>query len=376
MGVDWSRGMRQSFELVEVDAGTWTEGAEHGELVSATVTYEDEGQLCSADLESDEQFETGYYRLYIVAEQDGETERLPIATVLCESDTLSSDGKHATYDATGYSALKELDDTAPRIGWAVGSSTSVMTAVRSILSSHCRAPKSYAVSSTAMCENYVAEEDDTWLDVVEDLLAQVSAHLEVDGWGRVLVVPDVDASALSPAATWTDSPGDGELSVSLPDLDVDFDRADVPNRYEAVLSKDDGFLVAAAQNDDPASEVSTVARGRVVLERDTSPDVDDECGQSQLEQYAIDMLAEATEQTVTYTYTRGFWPGVHVGTCVELVRELVGVAATGVVCRQVVSCETGCMVEETVERSAGLDAELSVADFYEGSDVDDEEDDG
>lgn len=375
MGVDWSRGMRQSFELVEVDADTWTEGAEHGELVSATVTYEDEGQLCSAELESDEQFSTGYYRLYIVAEQDGEAERVPVATVLCESDTLSSDGKHATYDATGYSPLKELDDTAPRIGWAVGSGTSVMSAVKAVLSEHCRAPKSYAVSSTATCESYVAEEDDSWLDVVEDLLAQVSAHLEVDGWGRVLVVPDADSSALSPAVTWTDSPDDGEASVSLPDLEVDFDRADVPNRYEAVLSGDSSFIVAAAQNDDPASEVSTVSRGRVVLERDTSPDVDDGCTQGQLEQYALDMLAEATQQTVTYTYQRGFWPGVHVGTCVELVRELAGVTATGVVCKQVVSCETGCTVEETVKRSAGLDAELSTADFYEGSGADDEGED-
>lgn len=340
MAIDWTAGMGQAYEVVAVDAETWTEQTALANLVSCSITRENSGLLVSANMEVDAAMSAGYYRVYLIAEQGAEKERVALATVLCESDSISGNGKVLTRSVTGYGPLKELEDTLPPLGWAC---TDVETGIRAVLG-HVRAPWSVDGFDAIACA-WVAEESDTWLDVLESLCAIAGLHMEQDGYGRLHAAADVDASALLPSYTFADDEG----SILLPDLSVELNRADVPNRYEVVYSTDSGYMCAYAENNDANNAVSIPSRGRTVTARETSPDVADGVTQTELDALAVSLLKSATATTRTQSYSHGFTPDVQVGSCVLLSYSRAGYEQKAIVVKQTIDCATGCTVEETAE---------------------------
>lgn len=357
MALDWTAGMAQAFELVALDPATWTETGEVGGLVSCDITWEDEGLRCSATIEMDNQPSAGYYRVYLIATQGSESERVALATVLAETDSWSSDGKRITYKLTGYSPLRELDDDMPSLGWTPGAAD-VASVTASIFAEHCRAPFT-AVACDTTASTWVAEEDDTWLDVVESLLSAANMHLEVNEYGAITAVPDDTDVQITPSYTFDD---DNSSSILMPDMSVSLSRFDTPNRAEAIWSGDSGVLVSYAENNDADSVTSIPSRGRVVLVRDTAPDVSDTPSQAELDAYAVEMLRDASSQTRKHTYTHGYVPDVVLGSHVRLANSAIGYEADAVVVKQVVSCTPGCKVEETAEWDEGTYIEIENVD--------------
>lgn len=344
--MDWHAGMSQTYELIKIDGSTWLETEKVQTLSECSITYEDEGLRYSVTASVDEELDPGYYRIYLIAEQGDDKQRVALATFLSEIDTWEGDGKRITYKIEGYSPLKELEDTMPAIGWAaVGN---VVEIVSDIVDNYCRAPLS-AEATDVTVSDWVAEEDETWLDVIEALLALADMHLEVDSTGRVLLKADADNTLLSAAYTFSDD--NSELqSILMPDVSIDTDYSSTPNRCEVVYSDDDVSYIGIAENNDENSAVSIPNRGRTVLYRETSPDVSsDTVSQSVINALAVSLLTEQTAQTVTQTYSHGYTPDVQIGTCVRLDYQAMSYSQKAVVTKQVLDCQTGLTVEETAE---------------------------
>lgn len=355
MSIDWTAGMTQTFELVAVDAGTWTETGAVDLLEGATIAREDEGTRVSVDLDLGGELAQGYYRLYLIAEQDGEGERVALATFLVTSCARSYDGRRSTWTATGYSPLVELESDMPPIGWSVADlddATGVESWCRTIVGAHCRAPLGTVESgSDAVQATWVAGDDETWLDTLEGLLALASLHVTVDPLGRIGFARDADLAECSPSVAFGDG-GDGVACVLHPDLAIETETEDVPNVVEVVYSNDSVGCSCRA-TDDSDAPTSTASRGYTVLYRETDPDLSDGLTAATVEQavqdYADDLLAELTARTVTLSYSHGFVPDVDVGSVVRLEYGAAGWRGNAVVTAQTIECRPGLAVEETAE---------------------------
>ena len=345
-GIDWTSGMQRSYSLVSVDADAWTEGAACSTAQDISIELDDEGTRLSVSLDAGEALE-GYWRVYMDVVQGGVAAHVPLATFLVTERVPRTEGHRTVWGIEGHSCLWELDVQYPDIGWTC--SQEPVTACAKVVASHCRAPlASYAVPSSSSATQWTAEEDETWLDVLEALLALAGMHVEVDAWGRVVFAADV-ADVAAAACAWTFGDAEGEASVLLPDASAEPGESDIPNAVHVVLSTDDGYLESTVTDDDASRATSTVRRGYAHVLRETSPDLDETATQAEVDAYAQDLLDSYTHATVPVTYTHAWVPGVAVGSVVGLDYPACGVTGRALVTAQGIECTPACLVEETAE---------------------------
>lgn len=176
----------------------------------------------------------------------------------------------------------------------------------------------------------------------------VHYKLDLDEMGRVLFVPDQDISSLSPVWTYTDD----NSSILYPELNMDHDIYGIPNVVEVIYTdltkenKENCYIVSRVVNDDPNSPVSTVSRGREIVQRIINPDIHGKPTQKIVDQYAEDLLSALSSIEYTVSYTHGYCP-VRVGDCVRLNYTRAGLKnIKAKVISQTINCETGCSVSE------------------------------
>ena len=115
-----------------------------------------------------------------------------------------------------------------------------------------------------------------------------------------------------------------------------------------------GYLYSKVVNDDPDSPISTVTRGREIVQRVTNPELVGIPTQAQLNDYAKQTLRDLSTLEYTLTYTHGYCP-VRVGDCVRINYRRAGlINQNAKVIRQNIKCETGCQVEETAVYTRSL----------------------
>lgn len=167
--------------------------------------------------------------------------------------------------------------------------------------------------------------------------------LGLDELGRVLFMPDQDISSLAPVWTYTDD----NSSILYPDLNMEHDLYGIPNVMEVVYTDNKRYLVSRIVNDDPNSPVSTITRGREIVQRVINPDIHGEVTQEVLDKYAEELLSAVSSVEYTVSYTHGYCP-VRVGDCVRLNYTRAGLKnVKAKVISQTIECETGCSVSET-----------------------------
>jgi hypothetical protein len=343
MAIDWHGSMRQSFELFEIDAGTWREVRRIGTVTEVKAVRDlDSDTIESASIAVDEEVGEVYVRAYIVAEQDGGRESVPVGTWLVQTPTVSHDGKTSTRTLSAYSPLIELRDDMPPIGWTAQAGSSCVAAAAQAAAAHCRAPVSMPDDGTVLTESWTAEPDDTWLSVVAALLDKAAMRLSVAPDGTIGCEPVRDQASVRPARRYDD----GNSSILMPDVTDTTDWYGLPNVYEVVLSRDTGYLRAEAVNDDPSCPLSTVSRGRVVRVRDTEPELPESPTQQDVDAYAERMLREQSAREHSVTFTHG-WDGGNVGDGVRLDYDRAGIHRDMVSIRQTVNLSTGVTVDET-----------------------------
>lgn len=356
---DWTASMQQTYEYYEVDPDTWEDRRKIDIVTSSSITRDvssDTGGSASFNVSSD--LGELYIRVYLITTQNRITEKFPLGTYLCQTTGEGFDGKVKDVTLDAYAPLLELKEKNTPLGYSLGKDVNILQSASRIVSQNVRAPVVGAEGDYVLSYPFVANINDTWFTFISDLLASVQYTMDVDELGRIIFIPEQDTNSLQPIWTYTDD----NSSILQPDFDVSRDLYGIPNVLEVVYTKEDGiytkedgsYIYSKVTNDDPNSPISTVTRGREVMQRITDPDIFGSPTQVQLDDYAKQTLRNLSTIEYTLTYTHGYCP-VRVGDCVLINYERAGlINQRAKVIRQNIKCETGCQVEETAVYTLSL----------------------
>ena len=341
---DWLSSMQQTFEYYVVDPGTWKDSRRITTVTSCDISRDSTSEtLGSASITVTETLGECYIRAYLVTIQNGITEKHPLGTFLVQTPSLNFDGKVQSLSADAYTPLLELKENPPPIGYSILEGENVMERAYMLTREHARAPVVQPVDSSILHYDFVADTSDTWLSFITDLIANAKFIFTLDEMGRILFSPKQNTASLQPVWTYDDD----DKSILYQDISVSKDLYNIPNVVEVLYSNGTDSYYARVVNDDPASPVSTVNRGREIIHRVTDPGLVGDPTKNQIEEYANQLLKELSAIECTVSYTHGYCP-VRVGDCVRLNYSragLVGVKAK--VVSQSIRCEPGCPVSES-----------------------------
>ena len=340
---DWLSSMQQTFEYYIVDPKTWKDIELIDTVKSSTIQRDAEAEtLGSATIDMTESVGESYIRIYLITIQNGLRERHPLGTFLVQTPSLSFNGRLQNISVDAYTPLIELKESPPPLGYSILKNSNVMDFAYRLARERARAPVVKTECNTRLGMNFTASTDDTWLTFLSDLIANAKYNFALDEMGRILLSPYQDTASLQPVWTYNDD----NSSILYPEISVDRDLYGIPNVVEVIHSNGAGYYFVRAVNDDPNSVTSTVSRGREIIHRVNNPDLVGKPTESQVKDYANQLLRELSVLEYTVTYTHGYCP-VRLGDCVRLNYARAGITnIKAKVISQTIKCEPGCPVTE------------------------------
>ena len=340
---DWTASMQQTFEYYIVDPKSWRDIKRLENVKSCTISRDsDADTLGSATFELSEAIGECYVRVYLITIQNGIQERFPLGTYLLQTPESSFDGKRNSISVDAYTPLLELKENMPPVGYYIPKGQNAMKYVYTLTHEHVRAPVVEAESSTTLFYDFVADTSDTWLTFLTDLATYSKHKFDLDEMGRVLFAPHQDSASLQPIWEYDD----GNSSILYPDLTYKHDMYGVPNAIEVVYSDGDNHYYTKIVNDDPNSPISTVNRGREIMERESNPSLVGDPTDNKIKAYAEQKLRDLSSLEYTVSYTHGYCP-VRVGDCVRFNYARPGLnGIKAKVISQTIKCQPGVPVSE------------------------------
>lgn len=339
--IDYGRAYMSTFRVYRVDERTWHDGEElHGVTSGSISVTRDAGgdTIESGSMTVTGGFESGYYRIVMDVDQDGEIAREEIATLLFERSSVVRDRSTDTVSVEGQSVLYPASVERVVSGeYAPDGADGAQYAAR-LLRRCVKAPVSVH-GSFRLGRNVVHAFGDTVLEAVYAVLDAGGFIIQVHGDGGVHVLP-------RPTEPKAEVDGTNTRLV-MPGVKHGYAVLKVPNRYIA----DDDYERAVVVNDDPESDVSTVARGYYHDQLDTSPcPVDGET----LERYARRRLRELSTVYDTREYQREWVPGLLPGDIVKASVPELGLDGNLRVTSQSIRCGHGAVVSEKATKEVRL----------------------
>ena len=344
MEIDWSESMEQSFEYYEVDPNTWKDIRKIENVKSCTIDRDESSDtLGSASISIVDTLGETYIRAYLLIRQNGNNFRVTLGTFLVQTPSSDFDGKNRNVTMDCYTPLLELKENPPPLGYTLMKGENIMERAYEICRENCRAPVVETKLEKVLEANFVSNTDDTWLVFLQDLLAQAKYKFYLDEEGKILFAPIQKLEQLKPVWTFNDD----NSSILYPDINLEHDLYGIPNVVEVVCSTGTEMYTARIVNDDPNSPTSTVNRGREILYRETSPNIQGIPSVEQINEYAEALLEELSSVEYQVSYKHGYCP-VRVGDCVRLNYERADLKdIKAKVISQSINCETSCSVDET-----------------------------
>lgn len=344
MEIDWSESMEQSFEYYEVDPNTWKDIRKIDNVKSCSIDRDESSDtLGSASISIVDTLGETYIRAYLLIRQNGNNFRVTLGTFLVQTPSSDFDGKNRNVTMDCYTPLLELKENPPPLGYTLMKGENIMERAYEICRENCRAPVVETKLEKVLEANFVSNTDDTWLVFLQDLLAQAKYKFYLDEEGKILFAPIQKLEQLKPVWTFNDD----NSSILYPDINLEHDLYGIPNVVEVVCSTGTEMYTARIVNDDPNSPTSTVNRGREILYRETSPNIQGVPSVEQINEYAEALLEELSSVEYQVSYKHGYCP-VRVGDCVRLNYERADLKdVKAKVISQSINCETSCSVDET-----------------------------
>ena len=348
---DWLSSMQQTFEYYTVDPGTWKDDKKLDNVKSCTISRDFGTEtLGSATIEVTESVGECYIRVYMLAIQNGVTEKVPLGTFLVQTPSSSFNGKVRNVTMDAYTPLLELKENPTELGYSLLKGDNTMEKAYMIAREKMRAPVVQTESSHTLFNDFVANTNDTWLTFLSDLIANAKFHFDLDELGRVLFAPKQEMDSLQPVWTYNDD----NSSILLPDITMDHDYYGIPNVVEVIYSSDKEIYYGKAVNDDINSPLSIQNRGRTIRKIVTNPDGLGNPTNNQIQEYAEQLLKELSTVEYAISYTHGYCP-VRLGDCVRLNYTRAGITnVKAKVTSQSIKCEPGCQVSETATFTSKL----------------------
>lgn len=335
--MDWSKSYKASWRFFRVNRKTWADAESISGIDGVEVTRTADGDLLeSGSIETNGELDADYYRAVMTAEQDGEVERVDVATLLYEESDGENDHGGTTHTLDGHSVLYPASKTAILTGEYAPSGIDGAQYAAEMLQQTINAPV-HVEGSFTLNENIVHEIGASVLDAVWAVLNAGNFVIQIDGRGEVYIVP----MPTEPALILDNS----SMNLLTNGLHYTTNISEIPNRYIII---DQDFMTVAT-NDDPESEVSTVSRGYYVDEVDESAiPVNGET----YEEYADRMLHAKSCMEDERKYEREYCPDVLLYDIVKIsINSLQGDLR---VHSQSINSEHGITVEEKAIRSIDL----------------------
>lgn len=350
---DWLSSMQQTYEYYTVDPTTWKDDKLLEYVTSCTINRDSTAEtLGSATLEMTEPIGEVYIRIYLVTIQNGVKEKHPLGTFLAQCPSSSFDGKVKGISVDAYTPLLELKEKQPPLGYSIlkNDSRTIMEIVTDLTDENARATVIPAKHDKKLTNNFVANTEDTWLGFLTDLMANAKYKFDLDEMGRIMFKPDQETAKLQPVWTYNDD----NSSILQPDVTIERDIYGIPNVVEVIYANGSKYFYAKVSNDDPNSPTSTVSRGREITRRITDPSFVGVPSEDEVDEYAKQVLKEASTIEYSVTFVHGYCP-VRVGDCVMLNYSRAGLKhIKAKVVSQSINCEPGCQVTEKVVFTAEL----------------------
>lgn len=342
--IDWTSSMQQTFEFYLVDPATWKDQRLIDTITECTINRDlSSSTLGSATINCNEVMDECYIRAYLVVNQNGYIEKIPLGTVLVQTPSIRFDGKKKSMSMDAYTPLIELKSTVPPIGYSILEKSNTMGVAANLCRENMRAPVVPITVDTELPSDFVSNLDDTWLSFLTDLIFNAKYRFGLDELGRVIFEPEQDTASLRSVWTYNDD----NSSILYPDITNERDLYGIPNVVEVVYSTGVGYMFSRIVNDDENSPVSTVSRGREVVYRENNPNFAGVPSQEYIDNYATQLLRNLSCLEHTITYKHSYCP-VRIGDCVTLNYKRAGISnVKAKVISQSIKCETGCPVEET-----------------------------
>lgn len=345
MAVDFSQSYSARWRLYRVDTRTWLDAERIDGLASASIVRDltgDAPEIESGSFEFDAPigrgFAGGYYRLVMEASQRGSSERVDIATLLCESSGEERERGIARNSIGCRSVLHPAKTTELAVGdFAAKGSDGAKEAAR-ILAAYINAPVSVNGSFT-LEEAYVFDPRMKALDAVWKLLDAGNFVITIDGRGYVSIGPMPSQPKLMLNTA--------NMRLLQPAVSVDADISGIPNRFTA---SEDG-ISAVVENNDPSSPVSYARRGYWV---DDSDDTPTRINGEMLPSYAERKLREASLLKRKVYYTRAYVRDVRPGDIAHGAISQSGLSGDMRIVSQSLECGRGVLVAETAETEEQL----------------------
>ena len=340
---DWSKSMTRTFEYYTVNPHTWKDDKQLKNVKSCTISRDSEvDTLGSATIDTTEQIDECYIRVYLITSQDGVNEKFPLGTFLVQTPSVSFDGKVQTISMDAYTPLIELKENPPELGYSLLEGDNIMEAAYQSAREHTRAPVVKTINDSELSFDFVADPNDTWMTFLRDLISNAKYVFDLDEMGRILFAPRQELVSLQPIWTYNDD----NSSILTPEFTLSRDLYGIPNVVEVSYSSGKNYYHARAVNDDPNSPISTVRRGREIIHRVTNPDMVGLPSNDQIAEYAEDLLKTLSTIEYTITYTHGYCP-VRLNDCVRLNYTRAGLINTKAkVISQDIKCTPECLVTE------------------------------
>ena len=341
--LDWNSSMIQTFEYYKVDPTTWKDIAKIDEVISSTITRDSTAEtLGSATFEITSPVGECYIRVYLVTIQNGVRTRYPLGTFLVQTPSSNFDGKISKISLDAYTALLELKENPPPLGYYIPKNSNVIEETCKLISIHCRAPVTKTRDPQTLYFDFVANTDDTWLSFVNDLVSNADYKLALDDDGSIIFNRDRDVTTMQPVWSYNDD----NSSILYPEIQVDRDLYGIPNVVEVICANGTEYYYSRVTNDDENSPTSTVNRGREITHRVENPEMVGSPNQERIDEYAKKLLRNLSSLEYTISYTHGYCP-VRLGDCVEINYKRAGLKRVKAkVISQSIKCEPGCPVTE------------------------------
>ena len=337
--LDWQRSYSSEWRVYRVNVETWADGDRMEGIDSITVTRDATGDaplmesgtvtVTNADLPR------GWYRVAMVAEQDGTRERVDVATlelvrgkgtVNHAAQTDSVTARSVLYPASTY----ELSPSQ----YAPAGSDGAEYAAR-LLRLNCVAPVEVVGEGFPLAGNVVPEEGESALSVAWRVCDAGGHIIRVTGGGTIRVMPRPTTPALELDGAYA--------SLLLPSVDYGDAYDGIPNRLKVT----EGTNRVTVTNEDVASPTSRQGVGYWIDKSERNPT---RIGGETLDAYARRRLAELSTVRMERTYKRKWWPEVYP---LDVVRaSLASVRLDGDlrIERQSLECGAGITVTERAVR--------------------------
>ena len=333
--MDWSRTYAAHWRVHAVIPSTWADGELITGVDSVSVTRDATGDAPLVDsgtvTVTNATIPRGYYRVVMIAEQDGEIERVEVATLELVRTGGSVDHGVPTDKVEARSVLYPASTYELSPGQYAPAGSDGAEYAASLLRLNCVAPVVVDGGGFALASGVVPEQGASALDLAWQVARAGGYRITTDGHGTIHVGPRPTKPALLLNRA--------HAALLQPKVDYSDDLSDIPNRYRVW----EGIAYAQATNTDPSSPTSYANVGYWIDESETNPV---RVGGETLDAYAVRMLAERSVVRRERTYRRKWWPNVGPGDVVRGSLATVRLEGDLRIERQQYACGAGISVTE------------------------------